>query len=124
MLCKRKRVVRVATTAELRNPHYYRRLWVAARNTEVSRRKWIDVLADCFRDTECHIVYPSGAPFPIGDLDALFGDDPDGRWFSYYLKSDPSGSIPSTTSRKLERVQIIDLYFRLMYPHIAVHFGR
>lgn len=124
MLCKRNKIVRVATTSELRNPHYYRRLWIAARNMDISRRNWINTLADCFRDSEHHIVYPSGHPFPLADLDSLFGDDPDGRWFSYYLKSDPSGSLPAATSRKLERVQIIDLYFRLMHEDIAIHFGR
>ena len=124
MLCKRKKVVRVATTAELRNPHYYRKLWIAARNLDIPRRAWLDVLADCFRDAEHHIVYTSGEPFELPDIDELFGDDPDGRWFSYYLKSDPSGSLPLATSPKFERVQIIDLYFRLMYPNIAAHFGR
>ena len=116
MLCKNKRIVRVATMAELTNPHYYRRLWIAARNIPIGRRKWLDELAACFRDCECTIVYPSGQPFPIPFIDELMGDDPDCRWLGYYLRADPTGTMPSTMSRKLERVQILDLYFRIRYP--------
>lgn len=124
MLCNRKRVTTVATSAELKNEHYYRRLWVAARNIELPRRMWLDELAACFRDYRGDILYPSGEPFPIPYVDDAFGDDPDMRWLSYYLSTDETGKEPRSVSRKIERIQLIDLYFRIKHPAIARHFSR
>ena len=125
MLSKPKRIAYVATTAELMNEHYYRRLWMAVRNLPISRREWLDTLADCLRDT-CDIVilHRSGEAFAIPYVDEIMGDDPENRWFSLYLKADPSGERPSRQSRMLERVQLLDLYFRIKHPDIARHFGR
>ncbi len=124
MLCNRKDVVVVATTAELKNYHYYCRLWMAARNISLPRRQWLDELAACFRDYRGNVMYPSGELFPIPFVDDVFGDDPDMRWLSYYLSTDGSGKKPRSLSRKLQRVQLIDLYFRIRYPSIARHFSR
>lgn len=125
MFCESKRVVIVATDAELLSEHYYRRLWMAARNIKISRRKWLDVLADCLRDShDLDIRYPYGEPYEIPFVDEAMGDDHDNRWMSDFLRSDPSGSKPSARSRRLERVRLIDLYFRIAHPKIARHFGR
>ncbi len=125
MFCNNKRQVVIATDAELTGEHYYRRLWMAARNIQISRRGWLNELADCLRDThDVEIRYPSGQSYPIPYVDELMGDDPDNRWMSDFLRSDPSGARPRSRSRKLERVRLIDLYFRIKYPKIAQHFGR
>lgn len=125
MFYESKQVVVVATDAELLSEHYYRRLWMAARNIKISRREWLDELADCLRDThDLDIRYPYGEPYVIPFVDEAMGDDPDNRWMSDFLRSDPSGSRPSTKSRKLERVRLIDLYFRITHPRIARHFIR
>ena len=125
MFFESKRVVVVATDAELLSEHYYRRLWIAARNIKISRREWLDELANCLRDThDLDIRYPYGEPYTIPFVDDAMGDDPDNRWMSDFLRSDPSGAKPSTRSRKLERVRLIDLYFRITHPRIARHFGR
>ena len=124
MLCNIKRVTTVATTAELKNYHYYRRLWIAARNLELPRRRWLDEIAACFRDYQGDVIYASGDPYPIPLVDDIFGDDPDMRWLSYYLGTDESGKEPRSVSRKLERVQLIDLYFRIKFPAVARHFNR
>lgn len=71
-----------------------------------------------------YIRYPYGEPYVIPFVDEAMGDDPDNRWMSDFLRSDPSGSKPSARSRKLERVRLIDLYFRITRPKIARHFGR
>jgi len=77
--------------------------------------------------SKCHsglIRYLSGEPYPIPFVDDVFGDDLDVRWMSDYLVTDESGLSPRTISRKIERVQLIDLYFRIGHPLIARHFGR
>ena len=120
-----KGLVVVATDAELLNEHYYRRLWIAARNTRISRRDWLDALADCMRDTHnLDIRYSSGEPYPIPHIDDLMGEDPENRWMSHFLRSDPSGERPYARSRKLERLRLLDLYFRITHPGIAQHFGK
>ncbi len=65
MQCKNKRVIVVATKSELLNEHYYRRLWLAARNISIPRRGWLDEIADCFCQYRGSIIYRSGEPFPI-----------------------------------------------------------
>ena len=124
MLCKKKRVVYVATDAEILNEHYYRRLWIAAKNVEVSRRDWLDEIADCLRDTcDIEILYSSGKSYPIPYVDDVF-DDGEMRWMGEFLRGRCCGNRPRTTSRKIERVKLIDLYFRIKHPTIAQHFGR
>ena len=124
MLFKNKRVIVVATQSELMNEHYYRRLWLAARNLSIPRRGWLDEIASCFCDFRGKIIYRSGEPYPIPLADDVFGDDPDMRWLSYYLNADESGTTPRTISRKIERIQLIDLYFRINHPKLASHFGK
>ena len=119
MLSKPKRTITVATNAELLNKHYYRRLWLAARNMGIPRRKWLDTIADVF-----YVIYKTGEPYPFPDIDQVFGDDPDMRWFGYYLMDNGKKDFPKSYSRKLERLRLIDLYFRIAYPHIAAHFGK
>ena len=124
MLSKPKRVVTVATDDELLNEHYYRRQWLAARNLKASRRKWLDILSDTFVLDDVTFIYPSGLPYMVPDIDTVFGEDPDMRWFSYYLLDDGTEQYPRIRSRILSRLRLIDLYFRVRHPRIAAHFGK
>lgn len=126
MQCKNKRVIIVATKSELLNEHYYRRLWLAARNMSIPRRGWLDEIADCFCRFRGTIIYRSGESYQIPFVDDVFGteNNPDMRWMSYYLRADKSETTPFTISRKIERLRLIDLYFRIEYPTIAKSFGK
>lgn len=126
MQCKKKRVIIVATKEELLNEHYYRRLWLASRNMSIPRRGWLDEIADCFCRFRGRIVHRSGEPYQIPFVDDVFGteNNTDMRWMSYYLRADESETIPFTVSRKIERLRLIDLYFRIEHEKIAKHFGR
>jgi hypothetical protein len=57
-------------------------------------------------------------------VDDVFADDTDMRWPGYYLKPDVSGQYPRCRCRKVERPQLIDLYFLIKHLHIAKHFQR
>lgn len=118
MSCRNQKTICVANMTELTNEHHYRRLWMAVRNLKIPRRGWLDEIADCLRDCDASIIDQAGKPFPIPYVDDIF-DDTDMRWFSYYLKSDPTGTRPRTISRKLERLQLIDLYFKIRHPDLA-----
>lgn len=124
MIKRENKKIVVAAKAELMSEHYYRRLWIAVRNVRIPRRAWLDEIADTFRDFNGIIIYRSGEIFPMPFVDDVFADDLDMRWLSGYLKPDQSGYHPLIISRKLERVQLIDLYFRIKKPDIARHFGR
>ena len=119
MLSLTKRVVVVASKAELTNPHYNKRLWLAARNMLISRRNWPDVIADALYHFNGEIMIGNGMRWPIPDVDDVLGDP---RWFSYYFE-DVDGE-PRRKIRLIERLRLIDLYFRIKHPHIARHFGR
>lgn len=118
--------IQLVTIDELRSESYYNRLWIATRaiSKSVPRRLWLDELANTFRDFNGVVFTPCGEAFEIPDLDAVFGDDQDMRWFSYYLKSDGSGNQPQMKSRQRERLELLDLYFKIKHPDIAFHFGR
>tara|TARA_R110002072_G_C7549702_1_gene499103 strand:+ start:32 stop:418 length:387 start_codon:yes stop_codon:yes gene_type:complete len=117
-----KQQIRLTHPVMLLSEHYYRRLWLATRNICIPRREWLDELADTFRDYEGEIKTHRGLPYELPLVDDVFGDDDDMRWLGYYLKPDATGLYPNTISRKVERLQILDLYFRIKHPRIAAHF--
>ncbi len=118
-----RKTVYVATNAELMNAHYYRRLWIAVRNITIPRRDWLDELADTFRDADVELLYKSGEPYDLPDIDDLF-DGSDMRWMSRFLKAAPSNKHPKSKARSIERLRVMDLYFRVKHPCIAKHFGK
>lgn len=124
MLSQPVSVVYVATHSELMRKSYYRRLWIAARNLHIPRRAWLDEIADTLRDFDGMILYRSGIRYNIPDIDEVFGDDPDVRWLGYYFLADQYHKYPKHKSRKLQRLELIDLYFRIRYPQLAKKFGK
>lgn len=109
----------VASPKDLQTKHYYRRLWLATKNIKIVRRDWLDEIADAIRDYDGVILNESGHDFEIGDIDEIFGDDPDLRWMGFYLQPDLSGENPKSHSRKFERLQLLDIYFKIRHPQIA-----
>lgn len=120
---EKRRAVYVASNAELKNEHYYRRLWMAVRSEDLFRRQWLDVLADTFRDADVDIFYLSGEPYELPELDEVF-DDHDMRWLSGFLMCSKDGMHPKRHCRSLEKLRLLDLYFRIERPRVAAHFSR
>lgn len=114
----------VASIDDLRCEHYYRRLWLATKNMNIARRDWLDEIADAIRDYYGVLVDKRGKPFNVGDIDAIFGDDADLRWMGFYLQPDRSGEHPKSRSRKYERLQLLDIYFKIRHPQIARNFSK
>ena len=124
MLSSNKRTVYLAAPEELQRESYYRRLWMATRNISIPRRDWLDEIADAFRDFEGKVLERPGKAFYMPLVDDIFGNDPDMRWMGYYLKSAHNKNLPQSKSRKIERLQMLDLYFKIKHPDIARHFGK
>ena len=109
----KNKVIYVATDEELKDPHYYRRLWLAARNVPIPRRDWLDAIADAIRDFDGDILTTTGERYDIPDIDEIFGDDPDMRWMSRFKATKKGADRPRAMSNKIERLRLIDLYFRV-----------
>lgn len=114
----------LTTPSILLSEHYYRRLWMAVKNVSLPRRAWLDELADLIRDYDGEIYTEDGYHYDIPMIDDVFGDDSDMRWMGYYLLPDDTGHAPRMKSRKVERLQLLDLYFQIKYPDIAANFIR
>ncbi|ODS22476.1 hypothetical protein AB835_13910 [Candidatus Endobugula sertula] len=103
---------------------YYRRLWLTIKNIPLSRREWLDTLANMLRDYDGMIYTEDGQLYEFPFIDDVFANDADMRWISYYLEPDETGFLPRSKSRKIERLQLLDLYCRIKLPDIARHFAR
>lgn len=122
MYDKNFRVICVATNDQLTNAAYLRRLWIAARNLAISRRKLIDQMAATIYDFRGRIIWPNGIKWVIPDIDDLF--DIDGRWISLWLEESDGEPKRQPRSTSIEKLRMIDLFFRIRYPDIARHFGK
>lgn len=106
----------VASNQQLQDPKYYIQLWKTVREFGYSRRLWREHIADMLRDYKGSILYAQGIPYKIPLVDRVFGEDVDMRWMSDFLKADSCGVKPLVTSRKYERLRLLDLYVRLNQP--------
>lgn len=112
-------IVYIVSIGILNDPVYKKRLWLAARNMGISRRNWPNVIADAIYNFRGIILLPSGIRWPIPDIDSVMGDP---RWLSYYfeeLNGDPRRGVIL-----LERLRILDVYFKIKHPKIAKHFNK
>lgn len=125
---KNSRKIYVASNSDLLDKIYYRRLWLSVRNVKIPRRHWLDSLADCFLSFDCKngiMLWPDNSQYELPDLDEIFnGDDASMRWFGYYTSADKTKKHPQHRSRMIERLRLLDLYFRIESPEISRHFGR
>lgn len=118
------RSITLASDAELRNPHYLVSLKAAVRALALPRRHWRDTLADLIRDHSDEIRTADGDPFEPPEVDDCFPKDDGQRWISNFEKPPKDGKLPRLQNRVLERVRLIDLYFRINHPELAATFGR
>lgn len=119
---KDNRVIRVASKKELENSAYESRLWLVAKNEQMSRRRYINEIAITIYDFEGTIQDERGRLWNIPDVYELFGEG--GRWLSQYLEDEDGRPRRKPRSITLERRRLIDLYYRIKFPHIAEKIAR
>jgi hypothetical protein len=112
-------VVTVATLPELLRLAHFRRLAIATAALEFSRRKLIDEMSDVLYGFEGKLVWPDGSAYDLPDIDDAFGGDGSFRWLSDFIRfaERPPHQIPQR--RIIERLRLIDLYFRIKHPERA-----
>lgn len=111
----RKTVV-VATNEELERTSYRNRLKMAVRNTGFSHREWPTHVQDGMLHAylkKIDLRYASGKVFDISLVDDVWRNE---RYIREFLKSEDC--------KYPEKDRLVDLYFRIMHPDIARHFGR
>ena len=118
--------VTVATDEVISSPSYHRRLALATANLNTSRRKLADDIVDALFLFEGELLWPDGAVLYLSDtcLDDAFGGDGSFRWLSQFIRHGQTPLLRRPQSRILERLRLIDLYFKIKHPSIARHFGR
>lgn len=117
----------VASDYELRNPLYLSDLKRAASSSAVPRRQWRDAIAyaiDRFDRQNGVVLDSEGREWEIPDVDDVFPDDPDQRWFSTWVQTAPKAGRARVHKNTLERVRMIDLYFKIETPDLAHGFGK
>lgn len=114
---KTQSTICVASNQELRSLPYRNRLKLAVRNTGIAHRTWPDAIQDMFLHVDRHdikLVYPNGDEFDIPLVDDVWDDNE--RYVRDFLKSE--------CCLHIKRDRLIDLYFRVMQPDVARHFGK
>lgn len=111
--------IKVASIQQLNLKSYRFRLWLAAKNMGLSRRKWPDEIANTIYEFNGTILCPNGRVWPKPDVDNILGDP---RWFSLWFEE--LNGVPKREVRYLVRLQLIDLYFAIKYPDIHSHFSK
>lgn len=112
-------VITVATARELLRFSHFHRLAIATAALEFSRRKLIDEISDVLYDFKGKLVWPDGTPYHLPDIDDAFGGDGSFRWLSDFIRfaEHPPHQLPQR--RIIERLRLIDLYFRVKHPERA-----
>jgi len=113
------RVIFVATNDELNNTTYYRRLWIAAVNKNLSSRKWLDYMNESVLNFEGEIFTRNGIRWPIRCVDDVWGDR---RNISNFLQA--IDGMPRRKIRMIERLRYMDVTFRITQPSIQSNFGK
>lgn len=108
----------VGSKEELNDPVYEARMWLAARNESLSRRAFIDDIAKTiYRYKGLLICRETNFLWPIPDVYETMGED--GRWLSYYFQEVDGRPKQKPSHSTLERRRLIDLRYRIKYPHRA-----
>ena len=118
--------VHVAPECVLSHLVYFSRLSIATANLGMSRRKFADDIATTLFFFEGDMLWPDGTPLYLSDtcLDDAFGDDGSFRWLSEFIKRAHQPIQRRPQNRVIERLRLIDLYFKIKHPVLARHFCR
>jgi hypothetical protein len=113
------RKVTVASDHQLRSLSHFQRLAIATAALPFSRRGLIDEVSDVIYAFEGELVWQNGDSFKIPEIDDAFGDEGSFRWVSDFVRFAIKPPRQHPQARIIERLRLIDLYFRIKYPERA-----
>lgn len=128
--CK-KRISRVVSDAELRDPQFVRAVRTAAHDQSIASRVWVDTLYDWLRDYAGCFVDTRGqlAELDMSHLEYADGEEKDeapyARWYQDFCNTPcPPDVTPFVRKEAWERVRIIATLLRATYPVRASTWGK
>lgn len=111
--------VRVATGSELERIWYFRRIAIATRALNLSRREIPNWMADVIFGYQGRIVHVDGSKFFISDtaIDDAFNNDDSFRWLSGFVQfADLNPPKQKPQCRIYRRLRLIELAIQIAYP--------
>lgn len=124
-LIRKQHRVYVASENDLRSPLYLNSLKAAMGMLGLPRRRWRDAIADALCAYEGDFVGPRGEIYMPPEIDDAFPEHIDQRWISDFIaRRFQKGTPVRLHKRSIERIRLIDLYFRLRYPEVVANFCR
>ncbi len=105
----------LAATVQLRDPHYFARLQMAAAGCGISDRDFATAVQDMLLriDMQDGEIWTTPERVEIPLIDEAWSDE---RYLRRFLEA--------KTCEHPQKARWIDLYFRVTHPQIARHFGR
>ena len=113
------RTVVVASDTALRSLSHFQRLAIATAALSVSRRELPNLIADTVYSFKGKIVWPNGTLYDLPEIDEAFGGEGSFRWVSDFIRFAEEAPRQHPQRRIIERLRLIDLYFRIAYPERA-----
>lgn len=118
--------ITIPRAADVMKPSYMRRLAMAVRSLDLSRREVPNWMADqLFNYPGKFISGETGREVVLGPdvIDSAFGDDGSFRWLSDFLAFAERDPANNAQHRVIRRLQLLALAFWISAPGIARHFA-
>lgn len=106
-------IIQVAADHELMRESHFRRLAIATRALNLSRREIPNWMADTIYSFHGRIIWHGGKLFELEDIDSAFNDDGSFRWLSDFMNFAGRPPLQKPQWRVLKRLRLIDLAFRI-----------
>lgn len=121
----KREYVCIMSDADRASRHYMADLRHAASEAGIPRRRWVNAIHDALSEFEGEIYTFDHKDWFAPEVADVFGNEDDSaRWVSNFAKPrDKQKPIRAFQKNISDRVTLIDLYFRLVYPEQAALFG-
>lgn len=118
-MLQKNRVIYALSNQELKDDFIYDGVWWCSKELSklLSPEALTHEILHAFGDFQGKIQNLDGTPFVLSDDDDKLFGDPDFRWFDRsYLAMSPDGQRKFHRVKKLNRVQMLDLYYQIKFP--------
>lgn len=113
--------IRLVTDAELENPVFLTDVKTFAANLRVAHRRFLDWLADGFRDAQAELVDSAGNKVDV-DLEELERDNIE-FWFRDWCRRPAPNAQIRLRAESRERVRLVATLLRLIFPKESILWG-
>lgn len=120
---KEKKVVVAETAEKLSKSSYQKRVWLAARNMLILKLNWPEEVNDTIRNFDGCIIFGNRI-WPTPDIEKILGNESGDSSCCFFDCFEKDNHEHRCEARFIDRLRLIDLYFKIKYPKIARHFDK